>query len=56
MVSLSSTWWVKPEYVNDMQAALNKLVSMVKENEEDTLMYLVHSPILDFPKFAKGER
>ena len=55
MVSLISTWWVKAEFANHMQPALNKLVAMVKESEEDTLMYLVHSQRYDFPVVAEGE-
>lgn len=56
MLSLYSTWWVKPEFISDMQPALEKLVAMVEECEEDTLMYKVHSPEFNFPKVKEDER
>ncbi len=56
MLSLYSTWWVKPEFINDMQPALDKLVAMVEKYEKDTLMYLVHSPRFDSPPAEPGKK
>ena len=52
MVSLYSTWWVKPGEAAALKPALKQLAKKVKK-EEGTLMYLVHFPRYDFPKPTK---
>lgn len=56
MISLYSTWWVKPGKEQALQPALIKLAKDVKKHEKGTLMYLVHSPRYDFPKVKKGKK
>jgi len=56
MVSLYSTWWVKPGKEKAVKIALKKLVKQIKKNEKGTLMYLVHFPKYDFPKVKKGKQ
>lgn len=56
MVSLYSTWWVKPGKEKALKTALKKLSKQIKKNEKGTLMYLVHFPKYDFPKVAKGKK
>ena len=50
MVSQYSTWWAKPNKIQDLIAPLGKLATDVEENEKGTLMYLVNFPRFDFPK------
>jgi quinol monooxygenase YgiN len=56
MISLYSTWWVKPGNEKAITVALNKLAKEVRENEKGTLMYLVHTPVYDYPKAIKGKK
>ena len=55
MISLYSTWWLKPENVEEAMPILQKLAKKVEDNEPDTLMYTVHTPIYDFPSPKEGE-
>ena len=55
MISVYSTWWVKPEEQEALKPALVKLAKAVEANEEGTLLYLVHYPRFDFPKPKKGK-
>jgi len=53
MISLYSTWWAKPEALDELKPALAELAKKVEEHESGTKMYLVHFPRYDFP--AKEE-
>ncbi|MFY0631551.1 MAG: antibiotic biosynthesis monooxygenase [Flavobacteriaceae bacterium] len=55
MISLYSTWWIKPGEQEALQPALKTLTKNIQENEEGTLMYLVHTPNYDFPEVEKGK-
>lgn len=52
MISLYSTWWVKPGEESALAPALKNLAKAVLENEAGTLMYLVHAPLFNFPSVA----
>jgi len=49
MISLYSTWWAKPEALEDLKPALAELAQNVEKHEPGTKMYLVHFPRYDFP-------
>lgn len=54
-VSLYSTWWIKPGEQEALAPAIQKLAEEIKENEQGTLMYLVHAPRYDFPEVDPGQ-
>ena len=56
MISLYSTWWVKPGKEQILQPALGNLARDVERHEKGTLMYLVHAPRYDFPPIEKGKK
>jgi quinol monooxygenase YgiN len=56
MISLYSTWWIKPENEKKIEPVLHQLAQEVKENEKGTLMYLVHKPLYDYPTPKAGEK
>jgi len=56
MISLYSTWWVKPEQQHQLLPVLKQLAKDVKKHEPGTLMYLVHSPNYHFPKVEKDKK
>ena len=56
MISLYSTWWIKPENEEKIEVALQNLANEVKEKEEGTLMYLVHKPQYDYPTPKAGQK
>jgi hypothetical protein len=56
MVSVYSTWWVKPEEQEALKPELIALAKTVEAHEEGTLMYFVHYPRFDFPKPKKGKK
>ena len=43
-ISLTSTWFVRPEYQERIRVALQDLAAAVEAGEPGTLMYLVHQP------------
>ena len=51
VISLYSTWWIKPGKEKIVVPALKKLASAVKRKEKGkTLMYRVNLPIMDLPQ------
>jgi len=55
MVSLYSTWWIKPGCEQEVYAGLKNLAKVVEEKEMGTLMYLVNYPRYDYPSVEKGK-
>lgn len=55
MVSLYSTWWIKPGQEKTILPALKKLADDVRNHEKGTLMYLVNYPKFDFPEVETGK-
>ena len=51
MISLYSTWWIKPGNEKKVIPALNKLVNNVKKKEPGTIRYRV---TIDKEKFSKA--
>jgi uncharacterized protein len=43
-VSLTSQWFIRPGYVDEVKEAVKKLAADIAANEPDTLTYLVHIP------------
>lgn len=54
MISLYSTWWAKPEAIEELKPALAELAKNVENYEHGTKMYLVHFPRYDFPPRDEG--
>jgi len=55
MISLYSTWWVKPDKIIELITPLKQLAAAVEKNEKGTLMYLVNYPRFDFPTVKPGK-
>lgn len=55
VISLYSTWWVKPGEEESLKHAIKKFVPEIKANEPGTLMYFVHFPRYDFPAKEEGK-
>ena len=55
-ISLYSTWWISPGKKKLLEPALKQLAKDVMENEKGTLMYLIHTPLFDFPKAKTGKK
>lgn len=55
MISLYSTWWVKPGNEKKLKPALQELAENIENHEEGTLMYLVHRSRYDFPPVEPGK-
>ncbi|WP_075352461.1 putative quinol monooxygenase [Algoriphagus marinus] len=55
MISLYSTWWVKPDKTQELITPLNRLAAEVEKNEKGTLMYLINYPRFDFPTVKPGK-
>ena len=43
-VSLTSHWFIRPDYVKQVKEAVKKLAADIAADESDTLTYLVHMP------------
>lgn len=53
MLSLYSNWWLKPGTEATATPLLQKLAARVMAEEAGTLMYTVHYPRHDFPRFQE---